>query len=141
MSFAISSILGILSQLKQGTLIRSIGLSPNGDGAFAKTMISGLDNIALPRSFSICPIEASWSVILDIFCSASSLSARSIPRCCLSISFSFRFNGELTDFLPWQWARDARLTGQKVRSNDWFAPQSGAGQSGGLTQSGNSPNH
>jgi hypothetical protein len=44
----------------------------------------------------------------------------------------------LTDFLPWQWARDARLTGQKVRSNDWFAPQSGAGQSGGLTQSGNS---
>jgi len=30
------------------------------------------------------------------------------------------------------------LTGQKVRSNDWFAPQSGAGQSGGLTQSGNS---
>ena len=25
---------------------------------------------------------------------------------------------ELTDFLPWQWARDARLTGQKVRSND-----------------------
>ena len=50
----------------------------------------------------------------------------------------FRHNGELTDFLPWQWARDARLTGQKVRSNDWFAPQSGAGQSGGLTQSGNS---
>jgi len=47
-------------------------------------------------------------------------------------------NGELTDFLPWQWARGARLTGQKVRSNDWFAPQSGAGQSGGLTQSGNS---
>jgi len=45
----------------------------------------------------------------------------------------------LTDFLPWQWARDARLTGQKVRSNDWFAPQSGAGQSGGLTQAGNSP--
>jgi len=45
---------------------------------------------------------------------------------------------ELTDFLPWQWARDARLTGQKVRSNDWFAPQSGAGLSGGLTQSGNS---
>jgi hypothetical protein len=44
----------------------------------------------------------------------------------------------LTDFLPWQWARDALLTGQKVRSNDWFAPQSGAGQSGGLTQSGNS---
>jgi len=47
-------------------------------------------------------------------------------------------NGELTDFLPWQWAPDARLTGQKVRSNDWFAPQSGAGQSGGLTQAGNS---
>jgi len=46
---------------------------------------------------------------------------------------------ELTDFLPWQWARGARLTGQKVRSNDWFAPQSGAGLSGGLTQSGNSP--
>ena len=45
---------------------------------------------------------------------------------------------ELTDFLPWQWARAARLTGQKVRSNDWFAPQSGAGLSGGLTQSGNS---
>jgi hypothetical protein len=32
-----------------------------------------------------------------------------------------------------------RLTGQKVRSNDWFAPRSGAGQSGGLTESGNSP--
>jgi len=44
----------------------------------------------------------------------------------------------LTDFLPWQWALDARLTGQKVRSNDWFAPRSGAGQSGGLTQAGNS---
>jgi hypothetical protein len=45
---------------------------------------------------------------------------------------------ELIDFLPWQWARVTRLTGQKGRSNDWFAPQSGAGQSGGLTQSGNS---
>jgi hypothetical protein len=45
---------------------------------------------------------------------------------------------ELTDFLPWQWALSARLAGQKVRSNDWFAPQSGAGQSGGLTQLGNS---
>jgi hypothetical protein len=45
---------------------------------------------------------------------------------------------ELTDFLTWQWARSARLTGQKVRSNDWFAPLCGAGQSGGLTQSGNS---
>jgi hypothetical protein len=46
---------------------------------------------------------------------------------------------ELTDFLPWQWVRATRLTGQKVRSNDWFAPRSGAGQSGGLTQAGNSP--
>jgi hypothetical protein len=45
----------------------------------------------------------------------------------------------LTDFLPWQWACDARLTWQKVRSNDWFAPRSGAGQSGGLTELGNSP--
>jgi hypothetical protein len=48
-------------------------------------------------------------------------------------------NGELTDFWPWQWARVARLTGRKVRSDDWFAPRSGAGQSGGLTQAGNSP--
>jgi len=55
------------------------------------------------------------------------------------ILFIFAFpTRELTDFLPWQWGRAARLTGQKVRSNDWFAPQSGAGQSGGLTQSGNS---
>jgi hypothetical protein len=51
----------------------------------------------------------------------------------------FSANGELTDFLPWQWAHAARLTGQKVRSNDWFAPRSGAGQSGGLTKSDNSP--
>jgi hypothetical protein len=32
----------------------------------------------------------------------------------------------------------ARLTGQKVRSNDWFAPRSGVGQAGGLTQAGDS---
>jgi hypothetical protein len=59
----------------------------------------------------------------------------------LIVLSSLYFQGltrELTDFLPWQWARPARLTGQKVRSNDWFAPQSGAGLSGGLTQSGNS---
>jgi hypothetical protein len=53
--------------------------------------------------------------------------------------FSLMQNGELTDFWPWQWARVARLTGRKVRSDDWFAPRSGAGQSGGLTQAGNSP--
>ena len=45
---------------------------------------------------------------------------------------------ELTDFLPCQWARSDRLAGQKVRSNDWFAQRSGAGQSGDLTQSVNS---
>ena len=46
-------------------------------------------------------------------------------------------NTQLTDFLPWQWACNARLTGQKVGSNVWFARRSRAGQTGGLTQSGN----
>jgi len=54
----------------------------------------------------------------------------------LSFPYFQGLTRELTDFLPWQWARAARLTGQKVRSDDWFAPQSGAGLSGGLTQVG-----
>jgi len=37
-------------------------------------------------------------------------------------------NAELTDFLPWQSARSAGLTGQKVRSNGWFARREPAGR-------------
>ena len=43
-------------------------------------------------------------------------------------SISSWLTPELTDFLPWQSARHARLTGQKVRSNDWPAPRSGANE-------------
>jgi hypothetical protein len=68
MSLAICSILGILSQLKEGTLIKSMGLSPKPDGALANTMISGLDNRAFPRSFSIFPIAASLPIMSEIFC-------------------------------------------------------------------------